>query len=144
MKDYNNVTLAGFHALHRQVWGKIAESILIDKPLGKEKVFNLLELPEVQYVCFACAVSNRAVKTFGFGNIDCTKCPVILWKQEDYFTETMCCEGDITPDDFLSGYNLESFIDEYGAVLYLQKAEEIRDIPWDLNESNWNKTLDEL
>lgn len=79
MDNYNNVTLAGFHALHRQVWGKIAKNLITDvSSATKSCAMKQLNLPEVSHLCFACAVSIRLTEsTMHYHN--CNNCPVVSW-----------------------------------------------------------------
>jgi hypothetical protein len=55
-----------------------------------------------------------------------------------------CFREHIDPDDFIQEDLLYNKISSCGLAKVVAYAKRVRDIPWDLNESNWNKTLDEL
>lgn len=145
MNDYRNITLAGFHMLHRKVWNEIVGKLKSQKPLTKPAAFFALGLPEdMPQYCFACAVSiNMPIRASIFFS-DCRSCPVTNWRKiaiDTNDTITPCCERDrsgYNADLFRDWIHLEAAINLYGYDELTRWAETIRDEPWSYTQAEGN------
>lgn len=129
---YQNVTIAGFHALHRVVWAEIVESLKSDDPLSKEEVFLKLNIVRVSCDCFACEVGRGLAREEGKFHYKCYFCPVREWRnvviEEDM--DIGCDKGNISPDFFCDSTQLDEALHEINTEDLIEFAEYVRDVEW--------------
>lgn len=161
--DYEQVTVAGFHMLHRSVWNGIINSMehfiktgKQDDLKGKIEMFDELGLARVTYYCFACVIANMNLHFYETScKASCERCPVIAWKgtkriryvNADITLTPNCCHKDyfswsefITPDNYANKRVLAQNLKEHPMRAVLECAKSIRDLPW----HDSNKTIEDL
>jgi len=138
LKSYENVTIAGFHALHRRMWGEIAENLKQGKAFSKKCFMEKYDLPQIPYNCFACLVSvGKIVTDYAIDDpYNCKNCPVIVWNLSD---KGVPCTQEIrfsTPDDYACEDSvLDVLLSEKTYLQLSEYAEYIRDLNW-IEDSN--------
>lgn len=133
LENYDNITIAGFHALHRRMWNEIAVQTIKNKPYSKEQFIKDNNLLHIPYNCFACLVSvGKIVTNYTVDDpFDCDLCPVNKWFNPG---KSVPCVNDIkyrTPDDYAVNESVLDLMIEQSLYEISKYAEYIRDLEWE-------------